>query len=132
MRRKAPTGRFAPVSDVPVRLIVDYESADDFLADYADNLSRLEGLVQTERVVPVGTQLLLGLEFAGLREPIILDAIVLPPASDDEGWTRVQLLRSAELRLHSLVESGIVTKSVSLPARTTRTPASPRRFTVSG
>lgn len=102
MRRKGPTGRFAAVSDAPVRLVVEYESADDFLADYAENLSRLEGFVQTERVVPAGTQVVLGLEFAGLREPIVLGAIVQPPSG--EGWTRVQLLPPAPARLGAIAE----------------------------
>lgn len=104
MRRKGPTGRLTPVAGAPVRLLVDYENAADFLDDYTENLVRLEGVVQTERVVEPGTQVQLGLTFPGLIEPIVLDGVVGPESEADSTWTHVQLLPSATVRLAAIVE----------------------------
>ncbi len=104
MRRKLPTGRLTPVTGAPLRLLVDYENADDFLGDYVENLSSLEGVVQTERVVDAGTQVQLGVSFPGLIEPIVVDAVVRSSATDDAAtWTSVQLLPSAGPRLAAIV-----------------------------
>ena len=103
MRRKLPTGRINPVAGVPLRLFVDYENAEDFLTDHEENLSRLEGFVQTERVVPAGTQVQLGLVFPGLVEPIVVDGLVTARA-EGEAWTHVQLLPIATARLEAIVE----------------------------
>ena len=43
MRRKLPTGRITPVTGAPVRLLVDYDNAADFLEDYTENLYVSEG-----------------------------------------------------------------------------------------
>jgi len=103
VRRKLPTGRINPIDGGPLRLFVDYEDAADFLGDYEENLARLEGFVQTERVVPVGTQVQLGLVFPGLIEPIVLDGVV-SAQPEGESWTHVELFASATSRLQSIVE----------------------------
>jgi CheY-like chemotaxis protein len=94
----------APVSGPPVRLVVDYENAADFLDDYAEHLIHLEGFVQTERLVPAGTQVQLGLTFPGLIEPIVVDGVVAAQADPESTWTHVQLLASATARLATIVE----------------------------
>jgi CheY-like chemotaxis protein len=104
VRRKLPTGRITPVTGAPVRLLVDYENAADFLDDYAENLVRLEGVVETERVVAAGTQVQLGLSFPGLVEPIVVDGVVAPQEDGESTSTRVQLLDSATSRLATAVE----------------------------
>ena len=104
MRRKLPTGRVTPVAGSPVRLFVDYENAADFLYDYADHLVHLEAAVQTERVVPPGTQVQLVLGFPGLVEPIVVEGIVRPHGEDESSWTHVGLLASATPRLAAIVE----------------------------
>ena len=104
MRRKLPTGRLTPVPGPPVRLLVDYDNAADFLDDYAEKLVHLEGVVQTERVVQPGTQVQLGLSFPGLIEPIVVDGVVKPHADGDSTWTHVRLLSSATPRLAAIVE----------------------------
>ena len=104
MRRKLPTGRLTPAAGPVVRLVVDYENAADFLDDYVENLGRLVGIVQTEREVPAGTQVQLGLMFPGLVEPIVLDGVVRPSPDEGSTWTHVELLASATLRLASIVE----------------------------
>jgi CheY-like chemotaxis protein len=104
VRRKLPTGRVTPVAGSPVRLFVDYENAADFLYDYADHLVHLEAAVQTERVVPPGTQVQLVLGFPGLIEPIVVEGIVRPHGEDESSWTHVGLLASATPRLAAIVE----------------------------
>lgn len=104
MRRKLPTGKLTPAAGSVVRLVVDYENAADFLDDYVENLGRLVGIVQTEREVPAGTQVQLGLMFPGLVEPIVLDGVVRPSPDEGSTWTHVELLASATLRLASIVE----------------------------
>lgn len=104
MRRKLPTGKITPVTGEPVRLVVDYDNASDFLDDYAENLVRLHGVVQTERVVPVGTQVQLGLTFPGLVEPIVLDGVVGPHDDGAPTSTHVQLLATTAPRLAAIIE----------------------------
>jgi CheY-like chemotaxis protein len=104
VRRKLPTGRLTPAPGSPVRLVVDYENAADFLDDYAENLSRLVGVVQTERDVPAGTQVQLGLMFPGLVEPIVLEGVVRPSTDEGSTWTHVELLASSTPRLASIVD----------------------------
>lgn len=60
----------------PVRLIVDYEDADDFIGDYTDNLSAGGTFIHTTRELDNDTTIQLVLSFPGLLQPITLDAIV--------------------------------------------------------
>lgn len=65
-----------PAQKELLRLIVDYESADDFLADYEQNLTANTAFIETTRAVVVGTIIEIGLAFPGLIQPIVLDALV--------------------------------------------------------
>jgi uncharacterized protein (TIGR02266 family) len=65
---------------MPVRLIVDYEDADDFIGDYTENLSAGGTFIHTNRVFEQDTSVQLVLSFPGLLQPIALEAIVR--------WTR--------------------------------------------
>jgi uncharacterized protein (TIGR02266 family) len=59
-----------------VTLRVDYDGADDLLADYTDNLSSGGTFVVTAREMPIGTEVRLVLSFPGLLQPIHVDGIV--------------------------------------------------------
>ena len=59
-----------------VALRVDYEDADDLVADYTENLSSGGACVVSNRQLPPGTQVKLALSFPGLIEPIRLEAVV--------------------------------------------------------
>lgn len=85
-----------------VILRVDYEGADDLLADYTDNLSDGGTFVVTTRELEVGTQVRLVLSFPGLLQPIHVDGVVR--------WTRQGVAGSA-------IEPGVGIEFVEGPAR---------------
>src|SRR5262249_1153512 len=60
----------------PVRLIVEYEDAEDFIGDYTDNLSAGGTFIHTARELDNDTTIQLVLSFPGLLQPITLDAVV--------------------------------------------------------
>lgn len=64
----------------PVKLVIEYENADDLVGDFTDNLSSGSTFIATNRELPVGTQVALVLSFPGLLEPITLEGSVR--------WTR--------------------------------------------
>ena len=55
-----------------VVLRVDYDGAEDLLADYTDNLSDGGTFVVTSRELPIGTEIRLVLSFPGLLQPFEL------------------------------------------------------------
>jgi uncharacterized protein (TIGR02266 family) len=61
-------------------LRVDYDGAEDLLADYTDNLSAGGTFVVTSRELEIGTEIRLVLSFPGLLQPIHVDGVVR--------WTR--------------------------------------------
>lgn len=61
---------------MPVRLLVDYEDADDFISDYTENLSAGGTFIHTARSLERETTIQLVLSFPGLLLPITLDGIV--------------------------------------------------------
>ncbi len=61
---------------IPVRLIVEYEDADDFLGDYTENLSAGGTFIHTTRTFEAGTKVHLLLSFPGLLQPITLEGVV--------------------------------------------------------
>jgi uncharacterized protein (TIGR02266 family) len=63
-----------------VALFVEYDGADDLVGDFTDNLSSGGTFVNTNRSLPVGTQVQLVLSFPGLLEPISIEGTVR--------WTR--------------------------------------------
>lgn len=64
----------------PVTLVVEYEGADDLVADYTENLSSGGTFVNTAHEFEIGTEVQLVLSFPGLLAPIRLGAVVR--------WTR--------------------------------------------
>ena len=68
-----------------VTLVVDYDGAEDFLDDYAENLSSGTTVVATDRELPIGTAVRLVLQFAGLLKPIALDGVVRSTNRDGDG-----------------------------------------------
>ena len=59
-----------------VALCVDYEDADDLIADYTENLSAGGACVASSRDIAIGTEVRLALSFPGLVEPIRVDGVV--------------------------------------------------------
>jgi uncharacterized protein (TIGR02266 family) len=59
-----------------VALRVDYEDADDLIADYTENLSSGGACVASSRDVAIGTEVKLALSFPGLVAPIRVEGIV--------------------------------------------------------
>ena len=59
-----------------IRLVVDYEDADDFVGDYRENLSAGGTFIHTSRVLEIGTEIALALSFPGLLRPILLTGVV--------------------------------------------------------
>jgi uncharacterized protein (TIGR02266 family) len=64
----------------PIRLVVEYEDADDLVGDYTENLSLGGTFVVTSRELTIGTRVHLVLSFPGLLERIAIPGIVR--------WTR--------------------------------------------
>jgi uncharacterized protein (TIGR02266 family) len=64
----------------PVTLVVEYEGADDLVADYTENLSAGGTFVNTTRTFAPGTHVKLMLSFPGLLRPIAIAGVVR--------WTR--------------------------------------------
>lgn len=61
---------------VPVRLIVEYEDADDFIGDYTENLSSGGTFIHTTRLLERDTTIQLVLSFPGLLKPMSIQGIV--------------------------------------------------------
>lgn len=61
---------------MPVRLLVDYEDADDFMCDYTENLSEGGTFVHTTRPLERDTTVHLVLSFPGLLQSITLEGVV--------------------------------------------------------
>jgi uncharacterized protein (TIGR02266 family) len=59
-----------------VALRVDYDDADDLIADYTENLSSGGACVASSREVEVGTEVRLAQSFPGLVSPIRVDGVV--------------------------------------------------------
>lgn len=59
-----------------VALRVDYDDADDLVADYTENLSSGGACVASSREVELGTEVRLALSFPGLVSPIRVDGVV--------------------------------------------------------
>jgi uncharacterized protein (TIGR02266 family) len=78
-----------------VVLRVDYEGADDLVADYTDNLSGGGTFVVTARELAVGTQVRLVLSFPGLLQPVHVEGIVRwarGPAGSEEGGVGIEFV----------------------------------------
>ncbi len=60
----------------PIRLVVEYDGADDLIGDYTENLSSGGTFIVTNRELPVGSRVSLVLAFPGLLEPIAIAGVV--------------------------------------------------------
>jgi uncharacterized protein (TIGR02266 family) len=61
---------------LPVRLVVEYDDADDFIGDYTENLSSGGTFIHTTRLLERETVIQLGLSFPGLLQSITLKGVV--------------------------------------------------------
>lgn len=93
-----------------VALRVDYEDADDLLADYTENLSSGGACVASSRALPEGTKVRLALSFPGLIEPIRVEAIVRWARGGDEPMLGIEFenpdAREALAQLIARVRAG--------------------------
>jgi uncharacterized protein (TIGR02266 family) len=99
-----------------VALRVDYEDADDLIADYTENLSSGGACVASGREVEVGTEVRLALSFPGLVSPIRVDGVVR--------WCRdemlgIEFVEDARIKLDELVRR-IQSRDPGLVKRTLR------------
>lgn len=89
----------------PVRLIVEYEGADDFVGDYTENLSSGGTFIHTSRVLDRDTTIQLVLSFPGLLQPITLAGVVRWSRGGKQPGVGVEFLPGGERdRLDELVE----------------------------
>ena len=71
----------------PVMLFVEYEGAEDLIGDFTENLSTGGTFVATNRELPIGTRVQLGLSFPGLLEPVSIEGVVRWKRQDGEADT---------------------------------------------
>jgi CheY-like chemotaxis protein len=90
-----------PAQKELLRLVVDYDSADEFVADYDANLAANLATINTTRSIDVGTIFEVGLAFPGLMQPIVLDAIVQQKL---ENALTIALLPGGSPKLKAMVE----------------------------
>lgn len=90
-----------PAKKELLRLIVDYDNADEFLDDYATNLASSTVFISTNRQIAIATIIELGFSFPGLMEPIVLDAVVTKAQA--EGIT-IAFLEGGVKKLEAVVE----------------------------
>jgi uncharacterized protein (TIGR02266 family) len=90
---------------VPLRLIVDYEDAEDFLGDYTVNLSSGGTFIHTSRALERETVIHLVLSFPGLLQPITLEGVVRWSRGGPQPGVGVEFLRTRDYeKLDALVE----------------------------
>lgn len=75
MAKKRPEKRGAP--RVPVRIRIEYETADRFFQDYIRNLSLGGIFIETSNPLPVKTRLNVQFSLPGLKKPISADGMVV-------------------------------------------------------
>jgi CheY-like chemotaxis protein len=90
-----------PAKKELLRLIVDYDNADEFLEDYEQNLTSSTAFVGTSRQISIATIIEIGFAFPGLMEPIVLDAVVT--ATNAEGLT-IAFLAGGVAKLKTMAE----------------------------
>ena len=99
-----------------VALRVDYEDADDLIADYTENLSSGGACVASTRPVEIGTEVKLSLSFPGLVSPIRVDGIVRWCRDDMLG---IEFIEGMRTKLESLI-ARIQSRDPELVKRTLR------------
>jgi CheY-like chemotaxis protein len=90
-----------PAQKELLRLVVELDSAEAFLADYDANLSKSSATITTARSIEVGTIIEIGISFPGLLQPIVLDALVRDKA--DTGLV-IALLSGGNAKLAEIAE----------------------------
>jgi len=76
MAKKA-TSELRKTPRVPVNILIQYQTPDQFFQDYIKNVS-LGGLfIETESPLPVGTKLNIPFSLPEMKNPIITDGIVV-------------------------------------------------------
>jgi uncharacterized protein (TIGR02266 family) len=89
---------------VPLRLIVDYEDAEDFLGDYTGNLSSGGTFIHTSRILERDTVIHLVLSFPGLLQPITLEGVVRWSRGGAQPGVGVEFLQTCDYeKLDALV-----------------------------
>jgi CheY-like chemotaxis protein len=90
-----------PAQKELLRLVVDYDNAEEFLEDYEANLAASTATIATPRSIEIGTIIELGLAFPGLLQPIVLDGIVKNKGDDG---LEIALLPGGGPKLKEMVE----------------------------
>lgn len=90
-----------PAQKELLRLIVDYDNAADFLADYEANLMTSAARIETSRSIPIGTIIEVSFAFPGLMQEVALDAIV---QQQHEGAITLAFLAGGGAKLAAFVE----------------------------
>jgi len=90
-----------PAKKELLRLIVDYDNADEFLEDYEQNLTSSTAFIGTSRQISIATIIEIGFAFPGLMEPIVLDAVVTQ--TNAEGLT-IAFLAGGAAKLKTMAE----------------------------
>ena len=75
-----------------VTLLVEYDGADELLADWTDNLSSGGTFVATARALPVDTVVRLALSFPGLLAPVSIDGVVRWSRGGDDPGVGIEFL----------------------------------------
>jgi uncharacterized protein (TIGR02266 family) len=89
----------------PVRLIVEYDGAEDFVGDYTENLSNGGTFIHTSRALERETTIQLVLSFPGLLEPIAIEGIVRWSRAGSQPGVGVEFILGQNTdRLAELVE----------------------------
>jgi len=85
---------------VHVALRVDYDDADDLVADYTQNLANGSACIASTREVEDGAEVRLALSFPGLLSPIRVDGIVRWHRGETIG---IEFHEAALANLHALI-----------------------------
>ena len=97
-----------------VALRVDYDDADDLIADYTENLSSGGACVASSKPVEIGTEVKLALSFPGLVSPIRVDGVVRWCRDDMLG---IEFVEGVRAKLEELI-TRIQSRDPSLVKRT--------------
>lgn len=91
----------------PVSLVVDYDGADDLIADYAAHLSTGKVFLDSPRQLDAGTRVYLKLVFPGLIQPIKVHGTVSGshgPDQHEQGTIGIEFDDSARTRLADMIQ----------------------------
>lgn len=93
------------VGAMSIRLVVEYEDAEDFIGDYRANLSAGGTFIHTTRVLEIGTEIALALSFPGLLRPILLAGVVRWSRGGAQPGAGIEFVPGGDLeRLDELVQ----------------------------